>query len=600
MSNSYLNKLQDKTSYIHIFSALIQNPMLLSEFKITPKDFPESFHKILFSAIYNLFQDGVMEISELTIDGYLKDLPTQHKTFEDGRGIEYIQLCLDKGEVANFGYHFIRLKKFTLLREYHKVGMKIEEIYNVGYVTAEEEIEQNRRFNDMGINDIIRYFDAKLLDIKDEFVFEKEGYGGHASDNVDDILKRAFEQPDFGAPFQSGYYNTATRGARRRKLYCCSGNSGSGKTRKGLADLAFDCIPIIYDPMTKEWVFTGNRERGLFITTELEEDEIVIPLICYIAYVNEDDLRNNTLTDEERKRLSIASKILKKSHLWIEELFDFDVDDLSHLIQKYVNKHDVGYVFFDYIQTTLKMFDSMAKRGAKNLQEHQLLRILSVHLKNMCNRFNIWIGTATQLNSKWKDEGNVNLDESAIEGSKSISNKLDLGAIQIQLTAKDEDLWEKIKDTVTTPFGLKPTHTVNIYKNRGNRWKFIRIWVHFDMGTLRITDLFVTDYKGNLIEKIKPKQIKFEDEEFDMSMSMNETQVLLVLEKLTENSLSKDQYKETKFDKSTENDMKQELVQTYAEMDTDDGYIEDPLPESFYTDDVEHAGVAFGEQKDRW
>lgn len=599
MSKSYLNQLQDKTSYIHIFSALMQNPMLLTEYKLTTKDFPEKFHQILFSAIYNLFDEGITELSDITIDGYLKDTPTQHKIFEDGRGIEYIEFCLDRGEPANFDYHFTRVKKFTLLRKYHMVGLKVEEIYSVGYLDAQAEVEQSERFNSMSINDIIRYFDAKLLDIKDEFVFEKEGYGGHASENVDDILNRVFEQPDYGAPFQSGYYNTATRGARRRKLYCCSGNSGSGKTRKGLGDLAYDCVPIIYSIEKQAWIFTGNRERGLFISTELEEDEVVIPLICFIAEVEEEALRNNEITEDERARLRTASKILKKCHIWIEELFDFDIDDLTHLIQKYVNKHDVGYVFFDYIQTTLKMFDSMAKRGAKNLQEHQLLRILSVHLKNMCNRFNVWIGTATQLNSKWKDDGNVNLDETAIEGSKSISNKLDLGAIQIGLTAKDEALWEEIKNEVEVPFGLEPTHTVNIYKNRGNRWKFIRIWIHFNMGTLRVTDLFVTNYKGQLVN-MKAKQFTFEDDEFDIDYDMSAEDVEAFLETLEEDSFTRLEYKNTEFDENVEQEMEQELQDTYTEMGADN-YTEDPLPDTFYEEEeYEGKKETFGGEKDRW
>lgn len=589
MSKNYLHQLQDKSSYIHIFSALINNPYVLTDHPMSDKDFPERFHKVVFSAIYNLIGDGAESISSLTIDSYLKNTPTQHKIFEDGSGIDYIDACLERGEPSNFEYNYSRVKKFTLLRQYYSSGIDISDLYSIDFMDANEEIKQHRRFNDMTVNQMVNHIESKFIDIKDEFMYEKDGYGGHISDNIDEILEEAMKKPDYGAPFLSPYYNTVTRGARRRKFYCISGNTGSGKTRKGLGDLLFQCVPIIYDEEKGCWILTGNNEKGLFISTELEENEIKIPALCFIACVSEDKLRNNELNDEERSRLRIAVKILEKIDFWMEELMDFDIDDLEHLIQKYVNKHDVGYVFFDYIHTTLKMFDSMAKRGAKNLQEHQLLRIMSVHLKNMCNRYNIWIGTATQLNAKWKEEGNM--DETAIEGSKSVANKFDLGGIQIELTAKDYALWEELKASINTPFNLEPTHTINIYKNRGNKWKFIRMWIHFDMGTLRTTDLFATNYKGKIIN-LKGKQFKYLDKNMDCNLTAE--QVLEFLEQSIEDT-SNEEYKNTKFDKAVEQEMEKELKETYDEMEIE----EDTLPDSFDSNYVEpeDRGTSFGEKK---
>lgn len=590
MSKNYLHQLQDKSSYIHIFAGLINNPYLLAEHPMSEKDFPERFHKIVFSAIYNLYQDGAEGISSITIDGYLKSMPTQHRIFEEGQGIDYIEACLERGEARNFSYHYNRVKKFTLLRQYYSSGIDISDIYSVEFMNLEQEVEQHRKFNDMTVQQMIRHVEAKLIDIKDEFVYEKDGYGGHISDNIDEILTKAMERPDYGAPFLSGYYNTTTRGARRRKFYCTSGNPGSGKTRKGLGDLLFQCVPFYYDLDKQMWVYTGNREKGLFISTELEEDEVKIPALCFIANVDEDSVRNNELTDDERQRLRIAVKVLEKTDFWIEELFDFDVDDLEHLIQKYVNKHDVGYVFFDYLQTTLKMFDSMAKRGAKNLQEHQILRILSTQLKNMCNKYNIWLGTATQLNTKWKEEGNM--DETAIEGSKSVANKFDLGAIQVGTTVKDDALWEEIKGSINVPFGLEPTHTINVYKNRGVKWKFIRIWIHFNMGTLRVTDLFVTNYKGKVVDMRAKHFTSILD---NVDCDMNEEQLLAFLEELTEDG-DNEEYKNTEFDHAVDNEIKEELKEIEKELlIVDEEY--DELTDVFNEEVEEDKTKSFGESK---
>lgn len=589
-NKSILLKLQDKKAFMHVFSALMEEPFKLSqskEYPLTDEDFPERFFKIVFSAIYNLYHEGLEKITPIEIDGYLSNTPTQYHIFNENEGLEYLEKVLELGEPENFEYHYTRIKKFTLLRQYYQAGINISDIYDLdAFMDAKQEVIQNLRFNEMTIQQMVKHVENKLIDIKDKFIFDNEGYGGHIGENLDKILDSKMQTPSYGASFPSGFYNTATRGARKRKLYCVSGSSGSGKTRKLLADNLSFCVPIIYDTKKKKWVKTGAVGKGLFISTELEEEEVKIPALCYVAGVEEEKIYNNDLFQEERKRLEIASKILEKTDFWIEELFDFDVEDIEHLIEKYINKYDVTHISFDYIHSTLKMFDSMARKGAKNLQEHQLLRIMTIHLKNLCNKHDVWIGTSTQLNDSWKTDGN--LDQSALEGSKSIVNKLDLGAIQLPLTIKDEQLYEEIKANANFNFGEKPTHTINIYKNRGNRWKMVRIWVHFDLGTLRTTDLFVTNYKGEVVQ-MHPKKIKFMDVNLDVEMTDEE--VLLEIENIVKvqpsvnTGVSKSEHYE---DDDNEVDLKAELNETYREI------FEDELPEPLF-EEVNSFGLSKNE-----
>lgn len=520
-----LKLLQDKYSYLPLFARLMSEPSevlsLSSGYKVTPNDFLEKFHKFLFTAINNLYRDGVTKITKVEINAYFENNFTdQYRIYKDNGGDEYVDRALELEEVENFDYHYNRIKKFSLLRHYTSIGIDITDIYDVNVVELDDEETQSERFNNMTVSDMIKHVDSKIIDIKSEFLIEKEGIGGHLSDNIRDIFEAKTKALSYGANFISGFLNTSSRGARLRKLYCISGNSGSGKTRSLLAHILNMCVPEIY--VDGKWVKTYNKGKGLFISTELEEEEIKIPAICFIAEVEEDKIHNNTLTEEEQKRLDYAFGILEKTPVWFEELFDFDQEDIEHQVEKYVNKHNVKYIGFDYLHSTLKMFDSLGKQGARNLQEHQVLRIMSIHLKNMCNRYNIWIGTSTQLNEGWKQGA---LDHSALEGSKSIVNKLDLGAIQIPLREDDEALYEEIKMNANLGFHLPPTHTINVYKNRGNKWKLIRIWVHFNLGTLRMTDLFVTNYKGELINDITPTMVEYFEEDLEDDYLSNMTLV---------------------------------------------------------------------------
>lgn len=506
-----ISKLQDKLSIIQVFAGLMSQPDRLNnkDYKLDKNDFPETFHKIIFAAIHNIHMQGAQKISGTTIDSHLSVYTDQYRIYQDNQGFEYLLAIEDTGEPENFEYHYNRVKKFTLLRECMKLGLDISDIYDTKVVDLKEEKERNDRFNATTLEEMIKHIESKMISIKDQFLFDQNSKGSHMGENVKEIIESKMESPSYGLPFQSGYLNTVTRGMRLGTLYCVSGDSGSGKTRTLLSMVLSATIPEIYDVKSKKWVRTGANGSGLFISTELEESEVKIPAICFIAGVEESKINDAKLTKDEQERISRAVKILNNSKMWFEELHDFDIEDLEHVIAKHINKNDVTHVAFDYIHTTLKLFESMGKKGAKNLQEHQVLRILTIYLKNICKDNNIWMGTATQLNEKFKEDGNM--DKSALEGSKSIVNKLDFGAIQLRLTSKDQAIVDAIMSSgIKIPFGLTPTHTINIYKNRGNKWELIRIFIHFDTGTLRTEDVFVTTYSGELVSSITPRKIVLE------------------------------------------------------------------------------------------
>lgn len=504
---------QDKKAIFHVFAGLMNQPYKLEDtenHKLTIDDFPERFHRIVFSAITNLFEQGVEKINAIEVDGYLSRFPEQYYVFNENNGFDYLTKSEEIGEPENFDYHLNRIKKYSFLRECKVAGIDISNIFDENLINPTEEEVQQAKFDEMTLDEMMNDIDLRLIGLKDKFLFESVSNGSHMSDNMEEMLELVSKEPSYGLPTPSLYLNTISRGLRKRKLYIFSGNSGSGKTRMLLAMMLNACVPEIFDRKQNKWIKTGATEGGLFISTELEEIEIKIPALCFIADVPEDKVNDGLATEEELMRLKKAAQIYKETNIRFEELHDFDLEDLEHVITKNIHQYGIGSVFFDYLHTTLKLFDSMAKQGAKNMQEHQVLRMMSIRLKNMCNKHNIFMASATQLNENHKLEGNM--DQSSIEGSKSIVNKIDLGAIQLPLSVKDEKIIDTIMETGMT-FGTYPTHTINIYKNRGGKHKNVRIFFAFNLGTLRMEDVFVTNYKNELLTDIPKKQIEFKNQE---------------------------------------------------------------------------------------
>lgn len=58
--------VKNKMAVINVLSGIIQNPLLLMDenYKLTPDDFPERFHKIVFAAVDHLAHNGVKETTK--------------------------------------------------------------------------------------------------------------------------------------------------------------------------------------------------------------------------------------------------------------------------------------------------------------------------------------------------------------------------------------------------------------------------------------------------------------------------------------------------------------------------------------------------------
>lgn len=135
-----------------------------------------------------------------------------------------------------------------------------------------------------------------------------------------------------------------------------------------------------------------------------------------------------------------------------------------------------------------------SKAGVKNLREDNILFMISVRLKDLCNEYGVFIMTATQLNSDYQTSSTP--DQNLLRGAKSIADKIDVGMIMLQTTPDDE----KALETVLGSDIPMPEIKISVYKNRRGRWKNVLLWCRADRGTCRIEPIFMTDFQYKIIE----------------------------------------------------------------------------------------------------
>ena len=492
------SKYVDLTSIMQVIGCVYNNPHLLEfsdKYTITEDDFTDEFHKIAFGCIYKIYELGADKITLENISDFLASRPKSEAIFKKQKGEEWLTKVADTCMPEAFDYYYGRLKKFTLLRAYDKYGIDVSDIYDADNIldTKKKQLQEDLLDNST-LEQIAAKVDSKIESIKLKYVDDVDGEAIQAGEGIIDLVQSLKANPEVGTPLYGPLINTVTRGARLKKFYLRSAPTGVGKSRSMIADACYIACDEIYDDRFG-WIHNGTKEPTLYIATEQDKTEIQTMMLAFLSGVNEEHILNGQYVGDEEERVYKAANILENSPLYIEELPDFSLQDIENKIKKNIRDHEVKYVFHDYIHTSLKILEEITRRsGGVKLREDNILFMLSIRLKDICNQYGIFIMSATQLNGEYQTSETP--DQNLLRGAKSIADKIDYGAIL--LPVKDEDL-VKLEKVLATNVFERPTIKMSVYKNRRGRYKGIYLWCKADLGCCRIQPMFCTTYDYEMV-----------------------------------------------------------------------------------------------------
>ena len=504
------SKYTDVTAIMQVVGNVFNNPSILDftdKYTITEDDFPDEFHRVAFGAIYKIHELGADRISLENITDFLSSRPKSAATFKQNKGEEWLLKVAETCMPEAFDYYYSRLKKFSLLRAYDNYGVDVSDIYDADNIldTRKKQLQEDILDNST-LEQIADKVENKIEGIRLKYVDDAFGEAIQAGDDIEGLIDRLKEHPEVGTPLYGPLVNTVTRGARLKKFYLRSAATGVGKSRSMIADACYIACNEIYDERFG-WIHNGTSEPTLYIATEQEKEEIQTMMLAFLSEVNEEHILNGQYAGDEEDRVRKAAQILKNSPLYIEELPDFSLKDVEDKIKKNIRDHEVKYVFHDYIHTSLKILEEITRRsGGVKLREDNILFMLSTRLKDICNQYGVFIMSATQLNGDYQQAETP--DQNLLRGAKAIADKIDYGAIL--LNVKDDDLVKLDKILSTNVFD-RPSIKMSVYKNRRGRYKGIYLWCKADLGCCRIKPMFATTYDYEIIP-IDDMKIVLEDE----------------------------------------------------------------------------------------
>ena len=504
-------KYIDVTAVCHVIGNIFKDPSILGQtdkYNFLENDFSNSFHRIVFSSLYNLYLLGTNKFTLETIQDYLEQRPKAKAEYELNKGNEYIVKCAEIAKPESFNYYYQRLKKMSLLQCFSENGMDCSWLYNPDTLDIKKLQEQEDNLDNLSLENIYDLVNRKIDDIKVMYVDKTEDNSCQFGEGVDEFLESLKQAPALGYPMFGKYMNNVTRGARLGKFYLRSAPTGVGKTRSMIADVCYIGCSQIYDLNEQRWISIGAPQPTLYIPTEQDRDECQSMALSFIAGVDEDHILTNEYLVGEWERIEKAKTILKNSKIYFEPLPDFTLKDIENVVKRQIREHDIAYVFFDYIHSSPSILMEIGgKSGVKNLREDNILFLLASGLKDIAIKNDVFVMSATQLNGKWEETDTP--DQNCLRGSKAIADRIDWGSILLDVTPED---LEKIKGIITK-FGFDvPTVKMSIYKYRQGRWKSIYLWMKADKSCCRYEPIFATDWRYIYVDLGNPLKIKVEEE----------------------------------------------------------------------------------------
>lgn len=506
------SKYIDIASLTNVIGCVYTNPKLLDatdKYFFNEKDFVDEFHRIVFGAIFNLHQLGVKEITLNAVEDYLASRPKKKAVYDVNKGGEYLLKCIENASLSTFDYYYNRMKKMSLLRCYQEdVGMDLSWLYDPDNLfDPKKKQEQEEWLDNSSLVEIANLIDNKIIEIKAQCIDNSLICGTQAGEGIDELLNSLKETPEIGYPLYGKFMNTVTRGARLKKFYLRSAATGVGKSRAIAADVCYIGCFQMYDLETNKWISIGKSEAVMYIATEQDLSEIQTMMLAFVSGVDEEHILNGEYFAGEWERVQKAAQIIKQSPIYFESLPDFSLKDIENTIVRGIREHGLKYIFLDYMHTSMRILEEITKRsGGVRLREDNILFMMSIRLKDLCNQYGVFIMSATQLNADYQESETP--DQNLLRGAKSIADKIDTGLIMLETTKKDKEALQPIINKLGIDM---PDIKISVYKNRRGRWKGIYLWAKANRGICRIDPVFVTKWNYELVD-MEDLKIHIKDE----------------------------------------------------------------------------------------
>jgi replicative DNA helicase len=286
---------------------------------ISPNDFYDKNHQVIFEAMRNLY-DSHRPIDLLTLTNELKSL----KKLKSIGGAAYLT------ELSNFVLAASHAKAYADIVRKAATQRKL--------IKAGTEIVNKAYEDGAQIDELIGKAEQELFAVSDKVV--RSDYRP-----MGDLLSDAFErietlQKDKGAlrGLKTGFrdIDKKTAGFQKGDLIIVGARPAMGKTTFA-QNLAYNIANI-------------NNKGVLFFSMEMAANEIIERMISDVSGVNNWKIRTGNVSDEEFAKIGDAMAEMEQLPIYIDDTSSMNIMELRNKARRAMHDHEIGIIIVDYLQ----------------------------------------------------------------------------------------------------------------------------------------------------------------------------------------------------------------------------------------------------------
>ncbi len=340
-------------------SILLDNNALLRVLEnVTPEDFYKREHRIIFSAMLELFQRG-QPIDLITVS----DLLSQREEIEAIGGTEYLMELTETVPSSAHAPHYARIvREKALLRQLISAANDVISLCYDGRMEGEEVLDEAERV----------IFSVSQRKIKEDFITSQELV--KASVKTLEMLSQRREAVT-GIATGFSEFDRLTSGLQPSDLIIIAARPSMGKTALALN-------------IAQNVALKGGKTVAFF-SLEMSKEQLAFRMLSSLAKVPSHKLRTGILSKEDWKRVIRAADKLSQARIYVDDTPASSVLEVRAKSRRLQSDHGLDLVIIDYLQL-------MKGRGRPESRQQEISEI-SRSLKALAKELNTPVVALSQL-----------------------------------------------------------------------------------------------------------------------------------------------------------------------------------------------------------
>ena len=329
---------------------------------LRPEDFYRGVHQKIFAGLI-LLSERSEPADLVTLTAVLKE----QGTHEEVGGSAYLSSLVDfVPTAANISYYCRLVKEKAIARELIKVATEIASRgYEGGEVEASLDWAEGEIFKIANMKSRPSFYSTKDI-VKDTIR----------------TIEKLYDRKELitGVPTGFTHLDNMTSGLQRSDLIIIAGRPSMGKT-------AF-CLNLIEHAALR----AGEPIASAIFSLEMSKEQLVQRLLCSVARIDANRVRNGKLAQSEFPTLVNAAGIISEAPIYIDDTPAISVLELRSKARRLKSEKNIGLVVVDYLQLM------QGSKGASSENRQQEISESSRSRKALAKELHLPVIARSQLN----------------------------------------------------------------------------------------------------------------------------------------------------------------------------------------------------------